>query len=134
MSDDSLTRAVKDRIADLNSDDPPGTVEACEDLCAEEPADQPLFSKPFTKESITGWGPTLPPPPSVLFAAGYLLGIADFLNTSVEDFIDNLDVHLPSDSEDEGEEDEDEDDDDGDDDGDDEEHGEDDVDAGGLDA
>jgi hypothetical protein len=132
MSDDSLTRAVKDRIADLNSDDPAGTVEACEDLCAEEPADPPLFSKPFTKESITGWGPTLPPPPSVLFAAGYLLGIADSINTSVEDLIDNLDDHLPSDGGDEDEEDEE--DEEGDDDGDDdEEHGEDDVDADGLD-
>ena len=127
MSDDSLTRAVKHRIADLNSDDRTGTVEACEHLCAEEPADQPLFSKAFTKESITGWGPTLPPSPRVLFAAGYLLGIADFLNTSVEDLIDNLDAHLPSDGGDEDEEDEEDEEDD-----DHEEHGEDDVDAEDL--
>lgn len=128
MSDDSLTRAVKARIADLNSDDPAGTVEACEDLCAEQPADPPLFRKPFTKESVTGWGPTLPPPPSVLFAAGYLLGIADVLNTSVEDLMDNLDVHLPGHSEDEGEEDENDNDD-----ADDQAHGEDAFDAEGLD-
>jgi hypothetical protein len=65
MSDDSLTTAVKAKLAALNSPDPARTVEACADLCAETQDDPPLFSTPFTKASITGWGPTLPPPPSV---------------------------------------------------------------------
>ena len=98
MSDDSLTTAVKAKLAALNSPDPARMVEACADLCAEAQDDPPIFSTPFTKEYTTHWGPTRPPPPRVLFAAGYLLGIADLLNISVEEVIDNLDVHLPSDS------------------------------------